>query len=51
VKRVQYDRYGGPAVMRLAEFEPARPGPDEARELGVEPVVGFGLAPAAPRGW
>jgi NADPH:quinone reductase-like Zn-dependent oxidoreductase len=29
VKRVQYDRYGGPEVMRLAEFEPPRPGPDE----------------------
>ncbi|NGO69215.1 NAD(P)-dependent alcohol dehydrogenase, partial [Streptomyces sp. SB3404] len=29
VKRLQYDRYGGPEVMRLAEFEPPRPGPDE----------------------
>lgn len=29
MKRLQYDRYGGPEVMRLAEFEPARPGPDE----------------------
>jgi NADPH:quinone reductase-like Zn-dependent oxidoreductase len=29
VKRLQYDRYGGPEVMRLAEFEPPRPGPHE----------------------
>lgn len=29
MKRLQYDRYGGPEVMRLAEFEPPRPGPDE----------------------
>lgn len=29
MKRLQYDRYGGPEVMWLAEFEPARPGPDE----------------------
>ncbi|WP_198348143.1 NADP-dependent oxidoreductase [Plantactinospora sp. KBS50] len=29
MKRLQYDRYGGPEVMSLAEFEPARPGPDE----------------------
>jgi hypothetical protein len=29
VKRLQYDRYGGREVMRLAEFEPPRPGPDE----------------------
>lgn len=29
MKRLQYDRYGGPEVMRLAEFQPPRPGPDE----------------------
>ncbi|AGZ43969.1 NADP-dependent oxidoreductase [Actinoplanes friuliensis] len=29
MKRLQYDRYGGPEVMRLAEFEPPRPGPGE----------------------
>ncbi|MFG2051993.1 alcohol dehydrogenase catalytic domain-containing protein [Micromonospora sp. NPDC048935] len=29
MKRLQYDRYGGPEVMWLAEFEPARPGRDE----------------------
>ena len=29
MKRLQYDSYGGPEVMRLAEFEPPRPGPDE----------------------
>jgi NADPH:quinone reductase-like Zn-dependent oxidoreductase len=29
VKRLPYDRYGGPEVMRLAEFEPPRPGTDE----------------------
>ncbi|WP_236654759.1 hypothetical protein [Streptacidiphilus anmyonensis] len=29
MKRLQYDRYGGPEVMRLAEFEPPRPGQDE----------------------
>lgn len=29
MKRLQYDCYGGPEVMRLAEFEPPRPGPDE----------------------
>jgi NADPH:quinone reductase-like Zn-dependent oxidoreductase len=29
MKRLRYDRYGGPEVMRLAEFEPPRPGPDE----------------------
>ncbi|GAB7037164.1 MULTISPECIES: NADP-dependent oxidoreductase [Catenuloplanes] len=29
MKRLQYDRYGGPEVMRLAEFTPPRPGPDE----------------------
>ncbi|MFI5841426.1 NADP-dependent oxidoreductase [Catenuloplanes sp. NPDC051500] len=29
MKRLQYDTYGGPEVMRLAEFAPPRPGPDE----------------------
>ncbi|MFE7072790.1 hypothetical protein ACFU96_22170 [Streptomyces sp. NPDC057620] len=29
MKRMQYDRYGGPEVMRLAGFEPPPPGPDE----------------------
>ena len=29
MKRLQYDRYGGPEVMRLAEFAPPPPGPDE----------------------
>ena len=29
MKRIEYDRYGGPEVMRLAQFEPAAPGPDE----------------------
>lgn len=29
MKRLQYDRYGGPEVMRLAEFEPPPPGPGE----------------------
>ena len=31
MKRLQYDRYAGPEVMRLAEFELPRPGPDEVR--------------------
>ncbi|WP_208297682.1 hypothetical protein [Actinophytocola oryzae] len=31
MKRLQYDRYGGPEVLRLAEFEPPRPRPDEVR--------------------
>src|ERR1044072_9495955 len=26
VKRIQYHQYGGPAVMRLEDFEPTRPG-------------------------
>ncbi|WP_250032734.1 NADP-dependent oxidoreductase [Paractinoplanes maris] len=29
MKRLQYHRYGGPEVMRLADFEPPRPGPNE----------------------
>lgn len=29
MKRRQYDRYGGPEVMRLREFEPLRSGPNE----------------------
>lgn len=31
MKRIEYDRYGGPEVMRLAEFEPATPGAGELR--------------------
>ena len=89
MKRLQYDRYGGPEVMWFAEFEPARPptrprrrsgpgrrfsstgawagwaGPPSsspgrgeprspaaaaARELDVEPVVGFGFDPAVLAG-
>ncbi|MEV4130430.1 hypothetical protein [Nocardia sp. NPDC049707] len=26
VKRIQFHQYGGPEVMRLEDFEPARPG-------------------------
>lgn len=29
IKRIKYDRYGGPEVMRLASFEPSSPGHDE----------------------
>ncbi|WP_435178682.1 NADP-dependent oxidoreductase [Actinacidiphila sp. bgisy145] len=29
MKRIQYHQYGGPEVMRLEEFEPARPGTGE----------------------
>lgn len=29
MKRLQYHRYGGPDVLRLEDFEPARPGPGE----------------------
>ncbi|MGW5047507.1 alcohol dehydrogenase catalytic domain-containing protein [Streptomyces griseoluteus] len=29
MKRLPQDRYGGPEVMRLAEFAPPRPGRDE----------------------
>ena len=29
MKRIEYDRYGGPELMHLAQFEPAAPGPDE----------------------
>lgn len=29
MKRLQYHRYGGPDVLRLEDFEPARPGRDE----------------------
>ena len=29
VKRIQYHQYGGPEVMRLEEFQPARPGRGE----------------------
>ncbi|MEU0877024.1 NADP-dependent oxidoreductase [Lentzea sp. NPDC005914] len=28
-KRIQYHRYGGPEVLRLEDFRPARPGPGE----------------------
>ena len=27
MKRIQYHHYGGPEVMRLEDFEPARPVP------------------------
>lgn len=29
MKRIEYSRYGGPDLMRLAEFDPAAPGADE----------------------
>ncbi|MFI8951476.1 alcohol dehydrogenase catalytic domain-containing protein [Streptomyces sp. NPDC053750] len=31
MKRIQYHRYGGPELMRLEDFEPARPGLGEVR--------------------
>lgn len=31
MQRIEYSRYGGPERMRLADFEPAAPGPDEVR--------------------
>ncbi|MFC9173493.1 MULTISPECIES: sigma-70 family RNA polymerase sigma factor [Streptomyces] len=44
MKRLPNDRYGGPEVMRLAEFEPPWPGPDEV-------LVGVGAAAANSLGW
>jgi NADPH:quinone reductase-like Zn-dependent oxidoreductase len=44
VKRIQYHEYGGPEVMRLEDFEPARPG-------GGEVLVRVRAAAANPYDW
>jgi NADPH:quinone reductase-like Zn-dependent oxidoreductase len=44
MKRIQYHRYGGPGVMRLEDFEPARPGPGEV-------LVRVKAAAANPMDW
>ncbi|WP_306214033.1 NADP-dependent oxidoreductase [Actinoplanes sp. RD1] len=42
MKRIQYHEYGGPEVLRLEEYEPARPGPGEVlvrvRAAAVNPM-------------
>ncbi|MEU6512474.1 NADP-dependent oxidoreductase [Streptomyces sp. NPDC046942] len=42
MKAIRYHQYGGPEVMRLEDFEPARPGPGEVlvrvRAAGVNPI-------------
>lgn len=43
-KRIQYDQYGGPEVMRCEDFEPARPGPGEI-------LVRVKAAAANPMDW
>jgi NADPH:quinone reductase-like Zn-dependent oxidoreductase len=42
--RIQYHRYGGPEVLRLEDFEPARPGPGEV-------LVNVRAAAANPMDW
>lgn len=44
MRRIQYHRYGGPEVMRLEDFEPGRPGPDEV-------LVRVRAASANPMDW
>jgi len=44
MKRIQYHQYGGPEVMRLEEFEPARPGPGQI-------LVRVKAAAANPMDW
>ncbi|MDI2031709.1 NADP-dependent oxidoreductase [Saccharopolyspora sp. TS4A08] len=44
MKRIQYHQYGGPEVLRLEEFEPARPGPGEV-------LVRVRAAAANPMDW
>lgn len=44
MKRIQYHRYGGPEVLRLEDFEPARPGPGEV-------LVRVKAAAANPMDW
>ncbi|GAA1905987.1 NADP-dependent oxidoreductase [Streptantibioticus ferralitis] len=44
MKRIQYHQYGGPEVMRLEDFEPARPGPGEI-------LVRVRAAAANPMDW
>jgi NADPH:quinone reductase-like Zn-dependent oxidoreductase len=43
-RRIQYHQYGGPEVLRLEEFEPARPGPGEV-------LVRVKAAAANPMDW
>ncbi|WP_413100609.1 NADP-dependent oxidoreductase [Streptomyces sp. Inha503] len=43
-KRIQYHQYGGPEVLRLEDFEPARPGPGEV-------LVRVRAAAANPMDW
>lgn len=42
MRRIQYHQYGGPEVLRLEEWQPARPGPGEVlvrvRAAGVNPM-------------
>ncbi|QUQ64212.1 NADP-dependent oxidoreductase [Kutzneria sp. CA-103260] len=44
MKRIQYHQYGGPEVLRLEDFEPARPGPGEV-------LVRVKAAAANPMDW
>ncbi|MFF7607641.1 alcohol dehydrogenase catalytic domain-containing protein [Streptomyces parvulus] len=44
MKRIQYHQYGGPEVMRLEDFEPARPGAGEV-------LVRVRAAAANPMDW
>ncbi|MDR7280252.1 NADP-dependent oxidoreductase [Catenuloplanes atrovinosus] len=44
LKRVQYHQYGGPEVLRLEDFTPARPGPGEV-------LVRVRAAAANPMDW
>ncbi|MEV0260625.1 NADP-dependent oxidoreductase [Streptomyces sp. NPDC050617] len=44
MKRIQYHQYGGPEVMRLEDFEPARPGPGQV-------LVRVRAAAANPMDW
>ncbi|AGP58673.1 NADP-dependent oxidoreductase [Streptomyces rapamycinicus] len=43
-KRIQYHQYGGPEVLRLEDFQPARPGPGEV-------LVRMRAAAANPMDW
>ncbi|KAA2260663.1 NADP-dependent oxidoreductase [Solihabitans fulvus] len=44
MKRIQYHQYGGPEVLRLEDFQPARPGPGEV-------LVRVKAAAANPMDW
>ena len=44
MKRIQYHEYGGPEIMRLEEFEPARPGSGEV-------LIRVRAAAANPMDW